>query len=90
YYAGNDDTTTTGSLHIKHDFDGNWLLDIGVLRQIADRESTAVTNTLTDNRGHYTITTANSAASRFTINSYLANLTGSVETGWLQHDLAVG
>ena len=32
-----------GSLHIKHDFDGNWLLDIGVLRQIADRESTAVT-----------------------------------------------
>lgn len=90
YYAGNDDTTTTGSLHIKHDFDGNWLLDVGVLRQIADRESTAVTNTLTDNKGNYTTTTANSAASRFTINSYLANLTGSVETGWLQHDLAFG
>ncbi|MEF3101612.1 TonB-dependent siderophore receptor [Raoultella terrigena] len=90
YYAGNDDATTTGSLHIKHDFDGNWLLDVGVLRQIADRESTTVTNTLTDNNGSYTTTTANSAASRFTINSYLANLTGSVDTGWLQHDLAMG
>ncbi|MEE7651011.1 TonB-dependent siderophore receptor [Raoultella planticola] len=90
YYAGNDDTTTTGSLHIKHDFDGNWLLDVGVLRQIADRESTTVTNTLTDNQGHYATTTANSAASRFTINSYLVNLTGSVDSGWLQHDLAVG
>lgn len=89
-YAGNDDETSTASLHIKHDFDGNWLLDVGVLRQIADRESTTVTNTLTDNRGHYTTTTSNSAASRFTINSYMANLTGSVDTGWLGHDISAG
>lgn len=70
-------------MHIKHDFDGNWMLDLGALHQVADRESTAVTNTLTDNRGDYTTTTSNSAASRFTINSYLANLTGSIDTGWL-------
>ena len=89
-YAGNKDKTTTASVHIKHDFDGNWLLDVGVLRQIADRESTTITNTLTDNKGNYTSTTANSAASRFTINSYMANLTGHVDTGWLQHDLAMG
>ncbi|WP_422785252.1 TonB-dependent receptor [Raoultella planticola] len=89
-YAGNDDTTTTGSLHIKHDFDGNWLLDVGVLRQIADRELSTVTNTLTDDKGDYTSTVATGTASRFTINSYLANLTGSLDTGWLQHDLAVG
>lgn len=89
-YAGNDDETSTASLHLKHDFDGNWLLDVGVLRQIADRESTTVTNTLTDNRGSYTTTTANSAASRFTINSYMANLTGSVDTGWLTHDISTG
>ncbi len=90
YYAGNDDKTTTASLHLKHDFDGNWLLDLGVLRQIADRESTAVTNTFTNNHGDYTTTTSNSTASRFTINSYLANLTGHVDTGWLGHDIAAG
>lgn len=89
-YAGNDDETTTVSMHLKHDFDGNWLLDVGVLRQIADRESTTVTNTLTDNHGHYTTTTANSAASRFTINSYMANLSGSVDTGWLTQDITTG
>ena len=49
-----------------------------------------MTNTLTDNRGDYTTTTSNSAASRFTINSYLANLTGSVDTGWLTQDIATG
>ncbi|VFS63750.1 Ferrichrome receptor FcuA precursor [Kluyvera cryocrescens] len=63
---------------------------LGVLRQIADRESTTVTNTLTDNRGNYTTTTSNSAASRFTINSYMANLTGSFDTGWLSHDISTG
>ena len=89
-FAGNDDKTTTAIAHLKHDFDGNWLLDIGVLRQIADRESTTMTNTLTDNDGNYKTTTANSAASRFTINSYMANLTGSVDTGGLHHDLAMG
>lgn len=89
-YAGNDDKTTTASLHLKHDFDGNWLLDVGVLRQIADRESTAVSNTLTDNQGNYTTTTSSSTASRFTINSYLANLTGHLDTGWLGHDIALG
>ncbi|MGK3361507.1 TonB-dependent receptor [Citrobacter portucalensis] len=89
-YAGHDDETTTVDMHIKHDFDGNWMLDLGALHQVADRESTAVTNTLTDNRGDYTSTTSNSAASRFTINSYLANLTGSVDTGWLTQDIATG
>lgn len=89
-YAGNDDETSTASLHLKHDFDGNWLLDLGVLRQVADRESTAVTNTLTDNQGSYTTTTSNTTASRFTINSYMANLTGSLDTGWLTHDISAG
>ncbi|MEZ7798773.1 TonB-dependent siderophore receptor [Citrobacter pasteurii] len=89
-YAGHDDETTTADMHIKHDFDGNWMLDMGALHQVADRESTAVTNTLTDNWGHYTTTTSNSAASRFTINSYLANLTGNIDSGWLTQDIATG
>ncbi|BDH47408.1 ligand-gated channel [Salmonella enterica subsp. enterica serovar Choleraesuis] len=89
-YAGNDDHTSTAVAHLKHDFDGNWLLDLGVLRQIADRESTTVTNTLINNRGDYNAVTANSAASRFTITSYMANLTGGVDTGTIHHDLTFG
>lgn len=90
YYAGDDNRTTTASVHLKYDFDGNWLGEIGVLRQIADRESTSVTNTLTNNSGAYTSTVSSATASRFTINSYLANLTGRVDTGWLSHDLSLG
>ncbi|MDE1169094.1 MAG: TonB-dependent receptor, partial [Pseudomonas sp.] len=89
-YAGDDNTTDTASVHFKHDLDGNWKLDVGLLRQIADRESTAVTNTLTNSRGAYTSTTSSATASRFTINSYLANLNGSVWTGPVRHDLSFG
>ncbi|KAA8996743.1 TonB-dependent siderophore receptor [Affinibrenneria salicis] len=89
-YAGNDNHTTTASFHLKHDFDGNWQSDIGVLHQVADRESTAVTNTLINNQGDYKTTVSSATASRFIINSYMATLNGSVNTGWLQHDLALG
>ena len=90
YYAGSDNHTLTASLHLKHDFDGNWQGELGVLRQIADRESTAVTNTFIDRAGSYKTTTSSSTASRFTINSYMANLNGEVETGWLHHQLSAG
>lgn len=90
YYAGNDNHTLTASLHLKHGFDGNWQGEVGVLRQIADRESTAVTNTFTDNAGHYKTTTSSATASRFTINSYMATLNGEVDTGWLHHQIATG
>ncbi|WP_380182319.1 TonB-dependent receptor [Kalamiella sp. sgz302252] len=90
YYAGSDNHTLTASLHLKHDFDGNWQGELGVLRQIADRESTAVTNTFTDHAGSYKTTTSSSTASRFTINSYMANLNGEVETGWLHHQISTG
>ncbi|EIC84307.1 TonB-dependent siderophore receptor [Serratia sp. M24T3] len=90
YYAGDDDKTSTESVHFKYDFDGNWLGEFGFLHQVADRQSTAVTNTLTDNKGDYTSTVASATASRFTINSYMANLTGRVDTGWISHDLSMG
>ena len=89
-YAGDNNTTDTASLHFKHDLDGNWKLDVGGLRQIADRESTAVTNTLLNNAGNYRSAVSSATASRFTINSYLANLNGSVFTGPVRHDLTVG
>lgn len=89
-YAGDDNHTLTAGLHLKHDFDGNWQGEIGVLRQIADRESTAVTNTFTDRDGQYKTTTSSATASRFTINSYMANLNGEVDTGWLHHQVSTG
>jgi iron complex outermembrane receptor protein len=89
-HAGDNNTTDTASAHFKHDFDGNWKLDIGALRQIADRESTAVTNTLINNSGSYRSSVSSATASRFTINSYLANLNGSVYTGPIRHDLTFG
>lgn len=89
-YAGNDNHTLTAGVHVKHDFDGNWLGEVGVLRQIADRESTAVTNTFTSNRGDYTTTTSSATASRFTINSYMADLNGEVDTGRIHHQIATG
>ena len=89
-YAGDDNTTDTASAHFKHDLDGNWKLDIGTLRQIADRESTAVTNTLNNDRGDYRTSVSSATASRFTINSYLANLNGSVYTGPVRHELTFG
>lgn len=90
YYAGDNDKTTTESVHFKYDFDGNWLGEFGFLHQVADRESTSVTNTLTNNAGAYTSTVSSATASRFTISSYMANLTGRVDTGWLTHDLSMG
>ncbi|MGI4839320.1 MAG: TonB-dependent receptor [Janthinobacterium lividum] len=89
-YAGDNNTTDTASVHFKHNLDGNWKLDIGALRQIADRESTAVTNTFTDNAGRYASTVSSATASRFTINSYLANLNCTVYTGAIQHQLTFG
>ena len=89
-YAGDNNTTDTASAHFKHDFDGNWKLDVGALRQIADRESTGVTNTLINNAGTYRTSVSSATASRFTINSYLANLNGAVYTGPVRHDLTFG
>ncbi|WP_296260364.1 MULTISPECIES: TonB-dependent receptor [unclassified Pseudomonas] len=89
-YAGDNNTTDTASAHFKHDLDGNWKLDVGALRQIADRESSGVTNTLINNAGTYRSSVSSATASRFTINSYLANLNGSVYTGPVRHELTFG
>lgn len=89
-YAGDNNTTETASAHWKHDFNGNWKLDVGGLRQIADREGTAVTNTLSTTPGQYTSSVSTATASRFTINSYLVSLNGSEWTGPVRHDLTLG
>ncbi len=89
-WAGDDNHTLTAGLRLRHDFDGNWQGEAGVLRQIADRESTGVTNTFTDPAGRYATTTSSLTSSRCTINSYMANLNGEVDTGSIHHQIATG
>jgi iron complex outermembrane receptor protein len=88
--AGNDDTTDTGSIRVRHDFSPDWHLTAAVLRQIADRESTTPTNTLTNNAGAYTTTIGTATASRFTITSNLLYLNGHVKTGSVDHAISLG
>lgn len=88
--AGNDDTTETGSIRIIHDFSPDWHLSAAVLRQIADRESTTPTDTLTNNAGRYVSTISTATASRFTITSNLLTLDGDVKTGPIDHKISLG
>jgi iron complex outermembrane recepter protein len=88
--GGNDDTTDTGTLRLKHDFSPDWQIEAAVLRQIADRESTTPTNTIIDNAGDYKSTISTSTASRFTITSNLFYLRGHVQTAGVDHHISVG
>lgn len=88
--GGSDNTTTTGSIQIKHDFSPDWHLSAAVLRQIADRESTGITDTLIDNAGNYRTTLSTATASRFTITSNLVYLNGKVRTGSIEHRIGIG
>ncbi|MGI4858264.1 MAG: TonB-dependent receptor [Janthinobacterium lividum] len=88
--AGQNNTTETGSIRIRHDFSPNWHVSAAILRQIADRESTTPTDTLTNNAGRYVSTIATATASRFTITSNLVTLNGKVDTGPVQHAITLG
>lgn len=89
-YAGDDDNTVTASAHLKHTINDHWKIDTGLLRQIADRNSTNLTNTFTDSTDDYKTTSSTSTASRFTINSYLISLLGEAYTGPVKHEMTFG
>ncbi|WP_423821207.1 TonB-dependent siderophore receptor [Salinisphaera sp. SPP-AMP-43] len=89
-YAGDKDDTETASIHLKHEFSKNWHLDIGFLRQIADRQSTGLTHTVVDSSGDYQNTVSTGHASRFRIESYLVHLNGVVDSGPIRHHLTLG
>ncbi|RJS94855.1 TonB-dependent siderophore receptor [Salinisphaera sp. Q1T1-3] len=89
-YAGHTDDTETAEFRLKHAFSDDWHLDVGFLRQIADRRSTAFTHTITDTAGDYTSTISTGHASRFRIESYLVHLNGVVHTADIVHHLTLG
>ena len=78
---------------MKHDFNANWHLVVGVLNQIADRNINTAVNQLIDNSGNYKSYLANafsSLAPRFHVDSDIANLTGLFHTRRIRHDVLFG
>lgn len=88
-YGGDDNVTDMGSLRLRHDFNPDWRLSIGVLRQNSDRGSTVPTNTLTSNAGAYTTTAATTTFSLDKVQSNTIALNGRVRTGSWRHDLVL-
>lgn len=86
-FGGDDNVTETYSGRIKHSFNDNWQLSAGLLQQDSDRASTVPTNTLTNNAGRYTVTTATTTYSLDRILSNIIALNGQVKTGSVTHDL---
>ncbi|CAN2536044.1 Ferrichrome+receptor+FcuA [Methylocapsa aurea] len=86
-FGGDDNQTAIFSGRLRHDFDQDWRLTLGLLRQSNDRASTVPTNTLTDNFGSYTTTAATTTFSLDTVLSNQAALNGRFFTGPVSHDL---
>jgi iron complex outermembrane receptor protein len=92
-FSGVDLTSQIGEVRVKHDFSSHWHLVVGVLNQLSDRNINTAVNQLIDNTGNYKSYLANafsSLAPRFHVDSDLADLTGSFNTGHIHHDVVVG
>lgn len=88
-YAGGDNDTNTVTARVLHTFDNGWKLEGGLSRQIADRESTSVSNTVLSAAGNYRTTSGSTTASRFTVTGNQLSLSGKLDAGGIQHDLVV-
>ena len=88
-YSGNDNETSTITTRVLHRLDSGWQLTAGLSRQIADRESTSVSNTLRSAAGNYVTTSSSTTASRFTVTGNQLSLNGKVQAGGMQHDITV-
>ena len=88
--GGNDNTTDTATVKLKHDLGNGWKIEAGLLRQIADRASTAPTDTLTTPAGAYTTTIGTATASRFTTDSNSLYLNGNLDAGGVHHAISAG
>ncbi|MDD2336943.1 MAG: TonB-dependent siderophore receptor [Geobacteraceae bacterium] len=89
-YAGMHLTTNTGSARVKHEFNEDWQLIVGILDQRAVRDMYSPTNTLTNNLGDYKTTIRSTAASEFRVFSNMAYLNGRFKTWGVGHDLVLG
>ncbi|MBG0810717.1 TonB-dependent siderophore receptor [Methylosinus sp. H3A] len=88
-FGGDDNQTAIFSGKLRHDFNQDWRLTLGLLRQSNDRASTVPTNTLTDNFGNYTTTAATTTFSLDTVLSNQAAINGRFYTGSVSHDVVI-
>jgi len=88
--AGADLITDTGMARIDHDFGGGWTLELGGLYQNAQRNLFGITNTLTDNKGDYTLTKNFTAVPHFDIGSNEAYLNGKLDILGTENDVTFG
>ncbi len=89
-YAGIDMNTRIGTARLKHDFNEDWHLVVGILNQDATRDINTPVNNLTNNSGTYVSSFANGFAPRFRITSDSAYLNGQFSTAGIAHELTVG
>ncbi|WP_050763879.1 TonB-dependent receptor [Beijerinckia indica] len=87
---GNQNETHTFSAKLKHEFNQDWNLTIGLLDQTVERGLYQPTNVLNNNYGQFTSQINSQKAAKFTIISNLATLNGHVMTGNISHDIFVG
>ncbi len=80
----------TGLVKFKHDFDGDWHLEIGGLYENAVRNLYGITNALTNNNGDFTVTKNFTAVPRFTIWSNSAYLNGHLTFLGFVNDVTIG
>lgn len=88
--AGNDLSTDTGLVKVRHDFGTGWQFEIGGLYQVAIRNLLGITNKFTDNRGDFDVIKNFNAVSRYTIFSNMARLSGHFDLFSLPNDLSIG
>lgn len=88
--AGTDLVTNTGLVKVKHEINNDWNIEIGALYQDAVRNLFGITNTMTDNRGNYTVTKNFNAVPRFTIVSNTASLNGRFDLFGFRNELTIG
>jgi len=88
--AGVDLRSRIGQARVRHELGRNWQLSLGVLAQDVRRDISTQVNALTDNTGNYTASLATGFAPRFRVVSNLSHVNGTVDTGSLRHELAIG
>ena len=88
--AGADLVSNLGSFKVKHQLSDNWSFEFGGLYQDAVRNLFGITNTLTDDKGDFTVTKNFTAVPHYTIGSNEAYLNGHVPIGGLMNDITVG
>jgi iron complex outermembrane recepter protein len=88
--AGSNLVSDTGLVKIKHSFNSDWTLEIGGLYENAHRGLFGITDTLTDNKGNFTVTKNYTAVPHFTIISNSAYLNGRFDLFGMKNDVTIG